>query len=79
MPPDHTLKFDYRLIVDMVKGHMKVDKVLGVSMLCSTPGWGDMLAKLPQGTSAFVLGTLDNISRLLPCMSDVIVVRGSPR
>jgi SAM-dependent methyltransferase len=79
LPPDHTLKFDYGLIVNMVKEHMKVDKVLGVSMLCSTPGWGDMLAKLPRGTSAFVLSTLDSISRLFPCMSDVIVVRGSPR
>jgi SAM-dependent methyltransferase len=79
LPPDHTLKFDYGLIVNMVKEQMKVDKVLGVSMLCSMPGWGDMLAKLPCSTSAFVLKTLDSISRLLPCMSDVIVVRGSPR
>ena len=79
LPSDHTLKFDYGLIVNMVKEHMKVDKVLGVSMLCSMPGWGDMLAKLPLSTSAFVLGTLDSISRLLPSMSDVIVVKGSPR
>ncbi|MCX6006780.1 MAG: hypothetical protein NTZ34_05910 [Chloroflexi bacterium] len=40
--------------------------------------WGDILAKLPRGTSAFVLGTLDSMSHLLPCMSDVIVIRGSP-
>jgi SAM-dependent methyltransferase len=79
LPPDHTIKFDYRLILNMVKEHMKVDKVLGVSMLCSMPGWGDMLAKLPRGTSTFMLRMLDGLSRLLPCMSDVIVVRGIPR
>ena len=59
----------------MVKEHMNVEKVLGVSMLCSMPGWGDMLAKLPRKASDFVLETLDAVSRLLPCMSDVLVVR----
>jgi SAM-dependent methyltransferase len=75
LPPDHTVKFDYGLTLQMVKEHMNVQKVVGISMLCSMPGWGDMLAKLPRNASDFVLKTLDAVSRLLPCISDVLVVR----
>jgi hypothetical protein len=63
----------------MVKEHMNVEKVTGISMLCSMPGWGDMLAKLPRKAACFVLETLDAASRLLPCMSDVLVVRCVPK
>jgi len=78
LPPDHTIKFDHKLIIEMVKEHLEVDKVLGVSMLCSMPGWGDMLARLPRNVSGFLLRMLDAISRLLPGISDVIIVRCMP-
>lgn len=44
IPPDHTMKFDYNILVSMTRKYMRVQKILGVSMLCSMPGWGDMLS-----------------------------------
>ncbi len=75
LPPDHTMKFDYNVIVDMAASHMKVEKILGVSMLCSMPGWGDMLSKFPRSVSARILIVLDWLSRRLPSLSDVIILR----
>ena len=75
LPPDHTVKFDYRLTLDMLHRYLKVDKVTGISMLCSTPGWGDMLGRLPRKMSDAVLKLLDDVSGALPCLSDVLIIR----
>jgi len=79
LPPDHTYKFDYRTLMQMANRHMRVDKVTGVSMLCCTPGWGDMLAALPAGLTRTIVLSLDRVSRALPMLSDVIVIRCVPR
>jgi len=78
LPPDHTIKFDHKLSIEMVKEHLEVDKVVGVSMLCSMPGWGDMLARLPRKFSGFLLRMLDAVSRVFPGISDVIIVKCMP-
>jgi hypothetical protein len=77
-PPDHTVKFDYGMLLKLANQHMKVEKVTGVSMLCCVPGWGDLLSGLPRWLYWFLLVTLDGIARLLPCLSDVIVLRCVP-
>ena len=77
-PPDHTIKFNYGMLLKLAGRHMKVEKVTGVSMLCCMPGWGDMLSCLPRKLYWFLLVTLDSIARLLPCLSDVIVLRCVP-
>ena len=79
LPPDHTYKFDYRTLLQMAGRYMKVEKVTGVSMLCCTPGWGDMLAALPAGLTRFIVRSLDGLSRVFPMLSDVIVIRCVPR
>jgi len=79
LPPDHTFKFDYRTLTGMANRYMRVDKVTGVSMLCCTPGWGDLLATLPAGLTRFIVQSLDGISRIFPMLSDVIVIRCVPR
>jgi hypothetical protein len=79
LPPDHTYKFDFRTLIDMANRYMKVEKVTGVSMLCCTPGWGDMLAVFPAGLTRFIVRSLDGLSRLFPMLSDVIVIRCVPR
>jgi len=79
LPPDHTFKFDYYTLVGMARRYMKVEKVTGVSMLCCTPGWGDMLAALPSGLTRFIVHSLDGLSRVFPMLSDVIVIRCVPR
>ncbi len=74
-PPDHTVKFDYRSLIDMTSRYLRVEKVTGVSLLCCTPGWGDMLASLPSGLTRFIVRSLDGLSRVFPMRSDVIVIR----
>lgn len=77
-PPDHTIKFSYGMLLKLAGRHMKVEKVTGVSMLCCMPGWGDMLSGLPRRLCSFLLITLDGIARLIPGLSDVIVLRCAP-
>lgn len=78
-PPDHTVKFNYKTLLELAGRYMRVEKVTGVSMLCCTPGWGDLLSRLPRGLCRFLLVTLDGAARLLPGLSDVIVLRCAPR
>jgi len=75
IPPDHTMKFDYNMVVCMTRKHMRVEKILGVSMLCSMPGWGDMLSTFPRSMSDKILGSLDWLSRYLPVLSDVVILK----
>ena len=75
IPPDHTMKFDYYTIVRMTRKHMSVEKILGVSMLCSMPGWGDMLSIFPHVITIKILRSLDWLSRYLPFLSDVVVLK----
>jgi SAM-dependent methyltransferase len=79
LPPDHTFKFDYRTLLELANRYMKVDKVTGVSMLCCTPGWGDMLDALPPRLTGFIVKSLDRVSRAFPMLSDVLVIRCVPR
>jgi SAM-dependent methyltransferase len=79
LPPDHTYKFDYRTLLELANRYMKVEKVTGVSLLCCTPGWGDMLDVLPAGLTRFIVKSLDGISRIFPGLSDVLVIRCVPR
>jgi SAM-dependent methyltransferase len=79
LPPDHTYKFDFRTLIRMADRYMQVEKVTGVSMLCCTPGWGELLAALPKKLTGFVVRSLDGLSRIFPMLSDVIVIRCVPR
>jgi SAM-dependent methyltransferase len=77
-PPDHTVKFDYAMLLKLAGKHMEVEKVTGVSMLCCVPGWGDLLSNLPRGLCRLLLVALDGTARLIPCLSDVIVLKCVP-
>lgn len=74
-PPDHTYRFDYKLLAGMLRRYFKVDKVRGVSLLFGLPWWGDFLAKCPKKISRFILALLDKVAHYLPRLSDVIVVK----
>lgn len=78
-PPDHTMKFDYGLISKMTKRYLKMEKIIGVSLLCCMPGWGNMLSIFPATISGFVLVALDRLSHFLPCLSDVVIIRCTPK
>ncbi len=78
-PPDHTYKFDYPLIREMVSYHFEVRKIRGISLLWTAPYWGNALALLPRWGSSAILALLDRIARQLPSLSDVIIVKLTPR
>lgn len=79
IPPDHTCKFDYRLLTHLADRHFQVKETIGISLLWTAPYWGKTLALLPQGISATILALLDTIARSFPSLSDVIIIRGSPK
>lgn len=78
MPSDHTYKFDYWVLMRMLKQYFVVEKVSGVSLLFGLPWWGGFLARCPRKLSEAILVLLDRIARCLPIFSDVIVVRCAP-
>lgn len=73
-PPDHTIRFDYPLIVEVMNSHMKVEEASGISFLWGAPLWDKILAILPRPVSFAIMGALDKIARRFPGLSDVILV-----
>ena len=78
-PDDHTYRFEYSNLKSMAKTHLHIKQITGVSLLFGLPWWGAFLAKCPSSVSNGILSTLDLIARYNPRISDVIVLRGSPR
>lgn len=78
-PPDHTCRFDRSLLRKLVERHFEVEKTAGVSLLWTAPYWGKILSLLPRWASSAILALLDRIARRLPSLSDVIVIKGTPR
>lgn len=78
-PPDHTYRFDYPILSELVGHHFDVEKTVGVSLLWTAPYWGKILSILPGGVSAIILASLDRIARRFPSLSDVIVVKLTPK
>ena len=78
-PIDHTYRFDYKSIGELVSPYLEVDRCVGVSLLFASPWWGMVLSKMPRQVSSTILVILDKLARRLPSLSDVVVVRGSPR
>ncbi len=79
IPDDHTYRFEYSNLKSMAKKHLEVKQMTGVSLLFGLPWWGSFLTKCPRSISNGILGTLDLIARYNPRISDVIVLRGSPK
>ena len=77
VPDDHTYKFDYYIFRDLVKTYLKIDKIIGVSLLYGLYGWGDFLARLPRRLSFAILKVLDKLARLVPSLSDVVIIKCS--
>jgi len=73
-PPDHTFRFDYPLIVDVMNSYLKIEAASGVSLLWGAPLWDKTLAILPAKVSFGIMGILDRIARRFPSLSDVVVV-----
>jgi ubiquinone/menaquinone biosynthesis C-methylase UbiE len=78
-PPDHTYKFDYQLLRRVVAHHFEVKRTMGISLLWQAPFWGKTLALLPRWISQTILALGDRIARRFPSMSDVIVIKCTPK
>jgi len=79
IPADHTLKFDYTVLKHLVKPHLEIEQSTGISLLYGMPGWSSLLDKLPEKISLAILRALDKLAGYLPSVSDVILLRCSPK
>lgn len=76
IPDDHTFRFTHSNLRAMAGEHLLVEHVTGVSLFFGLPYWGSILARLPHRVSWAVLDMLDRIARLMPSISDVVVLKG---
>jgi SAM-dependent methyltransferase len=74
-PPDHTLRFDYPLIVEVVGSHLDIEESSGIGLLWGAPLWDRITSAMPKRVSFFVMGTLDRLARRWPSLSDVVLVQ----
>ena len=79
IPCDHILKFDYPLLRRMAGNYLEVEEAIGVSLLFGLPWWGSFLAKCPRSISLAILTALDRAARLLPSLSDVVILTCRPK
>ena len=78
-PADHNYRFDLPILKRAVADDFEIKKVRGMSLLWTAPYWGKLLSLLPRWVALAILISLDKIACRLPSLSDVIVVRLTPR
>lgn len=78
-PDDHNYRFDCAVLKDTVKGDFEIKKMRGMSLLWTAPYWGKTLSLMPRWASSIVLKLLDRGARLFPSLSDVIIIKLSPK
>ena len=74
-PPDHTYRFDYPLIRQVMSSHLDIEEAVGISLLWGAPLWDRILSPMPKIVSYSILNALDIIARRFPGISDVVLVR----
>ncbi len=79
MPPDHTLRFDYPLIRQIVSSHLNIEESSGICLLWGAPMWDRITSAMPKRVSFFIMGLLDKLARRFPSMSDVVLVECSQK
>jgi hypothetical protein len=77
-PPDHTYKFDYPSLSNLVRQHFEIKKAKGISLFFGLPLWGSFLSKLPHPLSYGILKILDKLARPFPSPADVILMKCTP-
>ena len=78
LPADHTRRFNYSILKEMMEKHFRIEKTMGISLLFGVPWMGSILAKLPHWLSDGILKSLNRIARRVPALADVIVFKGTP-
>jgi len=78
-PPDHTLRFDYPLVRQVVGTHLDILEATGICLLWGAPLWDRITSIMPEKMSFFVMGVLDKLARHIPSLSDVVLIECSPK
>jgi demethylmenaquinone methyltransferase/2-methoxy-6-polyprenyl-1,4-benzoquinol methylase len=79
VPSDHFTRYELDLMREHARRSLVLEVVLGVSMAWGLPGWTRSVDRLPTWLAQATLGTLDRLARLLPGLSDVVILAGRPR
>ena len=64
---------------EQASAHLKVEAVCGLSLAWGLPGWSRLVSRLPESLAQAALVTFDRMARVLPSLSDVVVLWGRPR
>ena len=78
-PADHNYEFDCPVLRRTVARDFRVERLQGMSLLWTAPYWGKTLSLMPKWMSAAVLAILDRGARLFPSLSDVLIIKLTPR
>jgi SAM-dependent methyltransferase len=78
-PSDHFTRYELDLMREQASEHLRIERVLGVSIGWGMPGWAMLVSRLPVPIARVLLRGLDACARQRPTLSDVIVVVGRPR
>jgi SAM-dependent methyltransferase len=78
-PDDHNYEFNSPFLKETVKDHFEIKKIRGLSLLWTAPYWGKILSLLPGWASSAVLRLCDWGARLFPSLSDVLIIKLTPK
>jgi SAM-dependent methyltransferase len=78
IPPDHTFKFAYGSLMGLVRRHLRIEGLRGVSLFWGFPRWSKVLQKMPPKAISFLLRILDTVAGWFPSGSDVLILTGRP-
>ncbi len=79
VPEDHNYRFDYPMLKGFASEYLQIKEAIGVSLLWGAPFWGVFLKPLPTPPSNMIMGLLDRLAHHLPQISDVIIIKCTPR
>jgi SAM-dependent methyltransferase len=79
VPADHFTRYQLALLGAHAGRHLKLERVLGVSLGWGVPAWTRSVQRLPEPIAAALLRALDALARALPALADVVVWVGRPR
>jgi len=79
VPSDHFTRYEIELMCEQAQASLKIDVVEGISMAWGMPGWSRSVDRLPASVAQSTLNGLDRMARLLPGLSDVVILAGRPR
>jgi SAM-dependent methyltransferase len=78
-PDDHNYEFNCPFLKETVKKDFQIKKIRGMSLLWTAPYWGKMLSLMPRWASSFTLKVLDWLACLFPSLSDVLIIKLTPK